>query len=220
MQILSKVCKDFAKLYPAGSIKQYVIPFAVTHPGYQQLDFNSLAKKYELPENYFFCPNQFWIHKNQQVAVEAVYKLQKDFNRDIKIIFSGKMSGAAQIEYFSSLKEYAIKNDIAGNIVFLGFIDRKEQLLIMKHALAVIQTSLFEGWSTVIEDAKAMNQNIIVSNLPVHIEQLHEKAIYFDPHDSNALAAALMQFEKKPVEFDYEKNKIKFATAFINMINE
>ncbi|HMG83784.1 MAG TPA: glycosyltransferase family 1 protein [Ferruginibacter sp.] len=212
--------KDFVKLYPRSKAKQYIIPFAVTHPDYQQIDLDSVVKKYQLPENYFFCPNQFWMHKNQLIVLEAIRTLQVAHNKDVTIVFSGKISDAIQNNYFGKLEEYTIQNNMANNVLFLGFIDRKEQLLIMKHALAVIQPSLFEGWSTVIEDAKAMDQNIIASNLAVHIEQLNEKAVYFDPHDSNSLVKALLQFEKKQVAFDYKKNKMNFATAFINMINE
>ncbi len=46
---------------------------------------------------------------------------------------------------------------------FLGFIDRGEQLQLMKNSIAIVQPSLFEGWSTVVEDTKAMQScNIIV----------------------------------------------------------
>ena len=36
-----------------------------------------------------------------------------------------------------------------------------DQLRLMKESLGVIQPSLFEGWSTVIEDAKALNKKSI-----------------------------------------------------------
>ena len=58
---------------------------------------------------------------------------------------------------------------------------RAEQLLLMKYAQAVIQPSLFEGWSTVIEDAISLQVPVIASNLPVNIEQLGDRGVYFDP---------------------------------------
>ena len=62
--------------------------------------------------------------------------------------------------------------DLRDDIRFLGFIPREEQLMIMKGARAIIQPSFFEGWSTVVEDAKAVNSFIVLSNLEVHKEQI------------------------------------------------
>ena len=100
----------------------------------------------------------------------------------------------------SVLKGYIAEHNIGSYIRFLGFIDRAELLRLMKDATAVIQPSLFEGWSTVVEDAKAMAQTIILSSLDVHLEQAGDKALYFDPLDEHELAR---QMEKcliqKPV---------------------
>jgi hypothetical protein len=60
----------------------------------------------------------------------------------------------------------------------------------MNHALAIIQPSLFEGWSTVVEDVKAMNQHIIVSDLNVHRDQLGVQAFYFNPNNENEAIVA------------------------------
>ena len=46
--------------------------------------------------------------------------------------------------------------DIKKYISILGFISRQDQLSLMRDAIAVIQPSLFEGWSTVVEDCKAI----------------------------------------------------------------
>lgn len=48
------------------------------------------------------------------------------------------------------------------------FFLREEQVLILRNAIAVIQTSLFEGWSIVVEDAKAQNKFVISSSFKVH----------------------------------------------------
>jgi hypothetical protein len=93
-------------------------------------------------------------------------------------------------------------------------------LQIMKNASAVIQSSLFEGWSTVVEDVKALNQNIIVSDLRVHREQLKEKAVYFDPTDVDSLVEAILNFEKFSVDFAYDENRINFASKFLEIIGE
>jgi glycosyltransferase involved in cell wall biosynthesis len=41
----------------------------------------------------------------------------------------------------------------------------------MRAAALIIQPSRFEGWSTVVQDAKALGRPLICSDIPVHREQ-------------------------------------------------
>ena len=50
----------------------------------------------------------------------------------------------------------------------------------MRKAMAVIQPSLFEGWSTVVEDARALGKPMILSDFPVQIEQDPPSSDYFE----------------------------------------
>ncbi len=71
----------------------------------------------------------------------------------------------------------------------------------MQNSLAIIQPSSFEGWSTVVEDAKALNQNIIVSDIAVHREQLPGHSYFFMPTDFVNLGRYMEEFSslgKKP----------------------
>jgi glycosyltransferase involved in cell wall biosynthesis len=90
----------------------------------------------------------------------------------------------------------------------------------MKHAVAVIQPSLFEGWSTVIEDAMAMNQSIIASDLEVNYEQLGEKGVFFDRNDAVALAFKVQEqfMSKKKVDYNYKMKQLDFANNFISCL--
>ena len=121
------------------------------------------------------------------------------------------------------LKNYISKNDLEENIKFLGFIDRSEQLCFMKNALAVIQPSLFEGWSSVVEDAKAMNQNLIVSSLNVHKEQLGNQAYYFNPEDEKELVDHIVLFLENSIkcpEFNYNEHLHLFGQKFMGVITK
>jgi glycosyltransferase involved in cell wall biosynthesis len=87
----------------------------------------------------------------------------------------------------------------------LGFIDRTEQLVIMKNSEYVIQPSLFEGWGTVVEDAKVLDKTILLSDIPVHREQMNEKCILFDPYDPVELAELIAIETKKEHHDDIKK---------------
>ena len=58
----------------------------------------------------------------------------------------------------------------------------------MRHSLAVIQPSLFEGWSTVVEDARCLGKKMILSDFPVHLEQDPPESVFFDRNSPEQLA--------------------------------
>jgi glycosyltransferase involved in cell wall biosynthesis len=213
------VLNDLKQFYPNYKTNPYVVHFAVQHPSISVLNEFDLRAKYHLPEIYFFAPNQFWRHKNQMLAVKAVEFL-KARGVEVVVFFSGKEHDGRSPGYTDSLKEYVVKNDLSHNIRFLGFIDRKEQLKIMDLSLAVIQPSLFEGWSTVIEDAMALNKVVLASDLDVNKEQLMDQGYYFDRHNPEDLARVLeLIIQVKPiVSYDYKKKQLDFAHDFMNCV--
>ncbi|WP_395052141.1 glycosyltransferase [Flavobacterium sp.] len=214
---------DYNFFFKENNTKNYVLNFSVFHPKYDNLNQEILKKHNLNNKNYFFSPNQFWKHKNQIIILKALVILKNKNKLNFTVAFSGKEYDYRNPEYFQELKDFTIKNDLQENILFLGFIDREEQLYLMKNSLAIIQPSLFEGWSTVVEDTKSMNQNCIVSDLNVHKEQLKDKGYYFNPCNENQLAEILLKFNinkyEKP-DFDYEKKSQNFGYEFIKIAND
>jgi glycosyltransferase involved in cell wall biosynthesis len=213
------VKKDWETYYPNYQGKSAVVHFAVTHPEYDSLEIDELRSKFNLPDKYYFSPNQFWAHKNHMVVIRAAELLKKQ-DKPVVIAFSGKENDNRNPGYTEKLKAYVKENDLEDVVQFLGFLDRREQLKLMKHAIAVIQPSLFEGWSTVIEDAMAMNQRIIASDLEVNIEQLGDKGYYFDRHDPEILANCLKQTidSSNQINYQYYNKRETFAKKFYSLI--
>jgi glycosyltransferase involved in cell wall biosynthesis len=118
---------------------------------------------------------------------------------------------------------HSIINDhnLQSQISLMGIIPRNEQLLLMKHSQAVLQPSLFEGWSTVIEDAISLQVPVIASSLPVNIEQLGPDGNYFEPHDAEKLAEILNKFPVRNLNDimyeNYTERVRKAAKVFINI---
>ena len=213
------VKKDWMKYYPQYKGNTKVVHFAVTHPEYDSLDIDVLKDKFKLPEKYFFSPNQFWAHKNHMVVIKAAGILKQQ-GFPVTVAFSGKENDNRNPGYPEKLKAYVKENDLKGVVRFLGFLDRREQLKLMKHSVAVIQPSLFEGWSTVIEDAMAMNQRIIASDLEVNIEQLGDKGKFFSSKDSVELAIKLDEVLKNEevIDYIYLNKRLDFAHNFISCL--
>ena len=64
----------------------------------------------------------------------------------------------------------------------LGLVTASDLLSLMRTAAVVIQPSRFEGWSTTVQDAKALGRPLLCSDIPVHREQAPE-ALGFFPCD-------------------------------------
>jgi glycosyltransferase involved in cell wall biosynthesis len=216
--------RTFERLFPASRVYKYILRFAVTHSlSYKDLDGEMLKKKYGIVKPYFFAPNQFWKHKNQAVVLKALVELKSEGVTGCMIAFSGKEHDYRNPDYFDSLKKFVSDNGLKEYIIFLGFIDRDEQLKLMSEALAIIQPSLFEGWSTVVEDAKAMDQFVIASDLPVHREQLEKNVAFFDPSDAGMLAAAIKNILQEGTEkqaMNYQENIKEFGSSFIRILDQ
>ena len=213
---------DFRQFFAGAQCKTRVLRFTSSLPDYSGVDMEEQRKKFGIHSPYFICSNQFWQHKNHRVVLKAV-ELLKEKNLRYQVLFTGKNFDHRNQGYFASLEKFVADNGLEQWVSFLGFIDRNVQLQLADHALSYIQPSLFEGWSTTVEDAKCMNQHIILSNLPVHLEQIDYNVDFFDPHDPVQLAAAM---EKNIVNGvtrerrDYRKNIEVFGRDILETFAE
>jgi glycosyltransferase involved in cell wall biosynthesis len=211
---------DFERFYPDYQSELRLLRFATTLPTTDHLDINTLKDKYGIQGKYFFCPNQFWQHKNHIVLLEALSLLKKE-NHDFQVVLSGSSDDYRNKDYFQTLKTYIAEQNIENLLCFVGFIDREAQIKLMEAAEAIIQPSLFEGWSTVVEDAKAINQYLIVSNLKVHQEQLDRNALFFEPNDALTLSKhiyAVLQNPPIKQNFYYHHNITQFAKDIVTVL--
>jgi len=88
--------------------------------------------------------------------------------------------------------EYAAECDVLDCFRVLGRIPFDHLVGLMQHAIALMNPSRFEGWSTSVEEAKSMGKQIVLSDIPVHREQAPERGFFFPANDPEALAAAMM----------------------------
>jgi len=213
--------KDFEKFYPGHHCKIDVLPFAVLNEDVSKRNVENVLKKYSIQSGYIFIANQMWMHKNNISVLEAI-KILKDEGFDHSFVFSGSTNDYRSATYFQTVCEKVQSLGIEKNIKFLGFIDRADQLLLMKHAKFLIQPSLFEGWSTVVEDAKSLNQHLIVSDLEVHKEQLtNYPHLMFDrtsPADLAEKIKTMLTMNELPIQYDYHSQQKKFAQEIIRKL--
>lgn len=207
----SKSVKDiFVSKYPQSSKKTSVLHFLNKLP--IKKPHGKIYKRYK---NYFLISNQFWIHKNYDVIIDALIELKKQ-KIELYIISTGTKYDWRSSSYYENLIR-KIKLNKLSNFILLGKVSREEQLNLMLNAKSLINPSRSEGWNTAIEEAKSLKKNVIASNLKVHIEQLGSKSLYFKCEDYKKLAEILKKIvlnKKKTKIHKYKKlyklNEYKF----------
>ncbi len=180
---------DFRKFHPHAAVRIFVWSF-VSNISSSEITGDDPRSKYRLPEKYLYLPNQFWVHKNHEVVFSALGILKKK-NMNINLVCTGNEVDARNAGHINRLRQQISDLGLTHSIHFLGLLPRFEQIQIFRHAAAVIQPSLFEGWSTVVEDAKSLGRPLFLSDIPVHREQQPEPAVYFDPASPEELAHKL-----------------------------
>ena len=154
----------------------------------------AIANTYNLPEQFIFMPNQFWRHKNHELVLEALMIL-KQRGKHIVIAASGKQADPRDPDYFPGFMAALKKRDMEQSFRLLGLIPYAHLAPLMRSCIAVLNPSLFEGWSTTVEEARTMGTPMMLSDLEVHREQMGEHAIYFQRKSAHSLANALEGIE-------------------------
>ena len=182
---------DFKSVYPDYADKCEILHFVAIPDGdiYSKTDSigEATIKKYSLPEKYFYVPNQFWKHKNHKIVFEAV-SILKQQGVNVHVVFSGNTKDGRNPEYFDELLNYIKETNITENVHILGIIERNELFYLLRNCVSLINPSLFEGWSSTVEEAKSIGKNCILSDLAVHREQNPPDSVYFPVNDANILA--------------------------------
>jgi glycosyltransferase involved in cell wall biosynthesis len=198
MNVLSSYCalEDFKQIAPPECVDRSAVLQFVSQPRQasrgNEITLEAVQKKFDFAGPFFFLPNQFWAHKNHMVVMQAV-KLLKDQGIDVALLCTGTLVDFRYKDtpYVDSIKNYIAAHGLQENVRILGLIDYDEVLFLMRNAIAVLNPSRFEGWSSSVEEAKSIGKKIILSRINVHVEQAPAHGEYFDPDDSQALAAIM-----------------------------
>ncbi|MDB5287274.1 MAG: a-glycosyltransferase-related protein glycosyltransferase family 4 protein [Mucilaginibacter sp.] len=214
---------ELQQYYPNYKCNIKLLRFASSLPTLNEKDIDVIKQRYNIDTPYLMSPNQFWEHKNQGLVLDALHIIrQADPDLRFKILFSGSLQvNRGKGHYIDSLLNKVSDYELNDYIAFLGVLDRQEQLLLMKGSIALIQPSLYEGWSTLVEEAKALNKFIILSNLPVHIEQISSNVDFFDPYDAQQLAKKIITQLKSPAvvePLNYSDNIYNYAKDILNAL--
>jgi len=186
------VRNDLIKFAPRYSSRAEVLRFVAAPFAREPVTpFPELIEKYEIDRPFFLLPNQFWAHKNHRTVIGAL-KVLKEKGRQITVLATGATQDHRNPGHFNSTMEYAKECGVLQDFRVLGLVPYADLAGLMKWTVALINPSLFEGWSTSVEEAKTAGKAIVLSDISVHREQNPERGIFFAPMDAEQLADALL----------------------------
>ena len=178
---------DLDELSPLCARKARILRFVANSKAPRQEEIAQAINRFRVNTPYFYLPNQFWQHKNHGLVVEAL-RILKDRGTFAHVVASGNPSDPRQPGHFGELMKHLQQAKVEDCFHTIGVIAYVDVLALMAGALAVINPSLFEGWSTTVEEAKSMGKVVLLSDIAVHREQDPERGRYFSPKSAEDLA--------------------------------
>ena len=182
-------CHDLMRWFPTKPTGVSVLPFvSVAADEWYEDEPGRVAAQFQLPEKFLIFPSQFWIHKNHRALFDAIRILRDRGLSDICLVSTGHTNDYRHPKHFTNLQNLLERYRLNSHIRILGLLPRRIQIHLVRRAVAVIQPSLFEGWSALVEDARTLGKRLYVSDIPVHREQQPSDAVFFHPDRPDRLA--------------------------------
>ena len=184
--------RDMLSFHPAPRVQARVWRFCTTITSHEE-GGREPRTSWRLPESYLYVGNQFWAHKDHLTLFKAL-RILRDRGLRQTVVCTGRLDDYRDPEYVRSVSSFIDEHQLADQVITLGFLDRRDQIQILRSCAALVQPSRFEGWSTVVEDAKSVGRPIVISDIAVHKEQDDGSVPFrfFETGSEQALADALM----------------------------
>jgi glycosyltransferase involved in cell wall biosynthesis len=192
--VVSNHCSyaDAVRFYPETRHKLAVLPFTMyLGRDWRRADVQQVVRKYDLPKKFLIFPSQFWKHKNHATLFRAIQLLQERGIDNAVLVCTGFPHDPRFSDYARELQEFLATHRLKAAVPLLGLLPRHDQVQLMRAAAAIVQPSLFEGWSALVEEGRSLGKHIFASDIPMHREQLTERMHLFPPTSAEALADLL-----------------------------
>lgn len=209
--------------------KAKAIPFAssIIHSFETIENTLEIVGSYHLRKKYFYLPNEFWAHKNHATVFKAV-SLLLSINKNIQVVCSGNVLDGNHGNIKAPCLNLINELKISDQVKVLGKIPFNHVIALYRCCQAVLNPSLFEGWSTSLEESRCIGKPIILSDIPIHREQNHPDCYYFQAMDAKSLSKIMQKiFHIRPsgLNLSLEKNaqmracdrQFNFGNSFMNL---
>lgn len=183
--------KHVEESYQVSSDRVMILPF-VPPMHLLQSKFVDITSKYNLPEQFFFYPAQFWEHKNHLNLIRACCELRRR-NKEVHIVFIGSPKNN-----FQNVKKEIERLEMQNNISILGYIPQDEMYSFYKSATAMVFVSLAGPTNIPPMEAQLLGCPAIVSNAYAMPEQVGKGALLIDAKNPSDIADKMEELISSP----------------------
>ena len=206
---------DSYKLFPVTKGKSHVMPFTVfiDESNLSFTAFDEVRARYGIEGPFLMVSNLFGAIKNHKTLFEALGLLKKK-GVIVPLVCTGNLVNYAKMEFTNEILQMITKAGIRHQLYLLGLISREDQIALYRMSTAMVQPSIHEGWSTCVEEAKALGKTLILSDIDVHKEQYPDNPWFFEslnPEDLAQKIEAVFSRESKNNFPDLAREKAAFS---------
>ena len=146
----------------------------------------SFREKHNLAEPYWLYVGRRGSYKNFGSLLRAFVRVGPDTGGRLLAV-----GGSERLEIWQV--DLLVRNRLEQRVRVLSDIDDEEMRLAYSCAAGFVFPSLDEGFGIPLLEAMACGTPVIASDIPVFREVARDAAVYFDPHDDEALAETMMR---------------------------
>jgi len=131
-------------------------------------------------KKYVLFPASFWAHKNHQIIIDLIKRVG---TQEYYFVFTGGGLDYRNQEFSSSINDQITELANNGGVYLYSNLASSDLDYLVNNAEILANPSFYEGWSTIVEEAKLAGIKLLVSDIDTHREQLVEYGygVLFDP---------------------------------------
>jgi len=149
---------------------------------YSEAQIIAIEEKYKLPKAYLLYVGRVNVRKNLIGLVKALAHLPKS---DLKLIIAGERGNYPELDDYIALKQ------LEDHVVFTGHVPETDLHLLYARARVFCFPSYAEGFGLPPLEAMQCGVPVVVSSRTAMPEVCGQAALYADPDDDGAIAAAI-----------------------------
>lgn len=184
---VSKFVKnDIANTFKISASKIVLTPNAV-EPAFKHKEDPYILEKYGIKPPYLFYIGNAHPHKNLERLILA-FQIVHRSNQNLSLVIAGKRTF-----FHKRLEAELASNSIKDYVLFPGFIDDADLPKLYSSAEAYVNPSMYEGFGIQLLEAFACGTKVISANTTSLPEIGNDIAYYFDPKNTEEMAAAIIK---------------------------
>lgn len=147
---------------------------------------------------YLLYPANFWPNKNHEMLLTAfgIFRARNP-GSDLMLVCTGHTDERAL-----HVRNAARRMGLLPCVRLPGFVSDVELGALFASCRALIFPSLYEGFGLPLLEAMALGRAILCSDLPSLREVAGDAALYFDPHNIEAMVQAINTADSEPSRLD------------------